>query len=211
MVISGRGLGQVRTVTSRAENTAVVEIDEPLSTALDESSIVTIAPWVGRWLVAGNFFTNGTSVQTYGMTLGAVFVDNDLHNMTKSAQVTPAGICLTSLQYGSGVMANVYFEVLKNTGKFFEGIHIRASEINGTTLTYGFAIRQNRFAAPPPLPYLDNGSGAQITLSSGCTAGVVESNSLEDPYRKGSRAIKVDPGAAVVVRGNHVIETEAQP
>ena len=70
IVIAGTGLGQIRTVTSSTSNNeSYVEVDFPFSTSLDSSSVVTVAPWVGLWLVAGNQFANGTSVQTYGMTL----------------------------------------------------------------------------------------------------------------------------------------------
>ena len=212
VVVSGTGTGQIRTVASNAENTTVVRLNKPLTTPVDPTSVVAIAPWVGRWLVAGNKFANGTSVQTYGITLHAIFADNTLHNMSKSVQVTPAGICLTSLQYGSGVMPNVYFEVTGNTQVYSEGVHLRGSTMNGTImLTYGFAIRNNTHTVPLPVEYLmdHNGegreAGAQISVGDGCKSGVVEWNRLETAVAEGVPAnatIQLVEGTGVVQRQN---------
>ena len=214
VVIAGKGLGQVRTVTSNSENDTVVTINRPLTTQLDETSMVTIAPWVGQWIVAGNTFANGTSVQTFGITLHAIFADNELHNMTRSAQVDPSGICLTSLQYGSGVMPNIFFEITNNNQFYSEGIHLRGNAVNGTTLTYGFSIRGNKHIKPPPLEYLQDTalgleSGSQISVSGGCKSGVVEGNSVDNPYKhegiSNNQTIRVDPMAfGVVQRCNSV-------
>ena len=57
--------------------------------------------------VTGNAFSNGTSVQTYGITLQAIFANNSFENMTRSGQVDPAGLCLTSGGYGTGTMPNM--------------------------------------------------------------------------------------------------------
>jgi hypothetical protein len=55
------GLGQVRTVVGGVADDSFigasplrgVQLDRPLTTALGADSIVTIAPNVGRWIVAG--------------------------------------------------------------------------------------------------------------------------------------------------------------
>eukprot|EP00949_MAST-11_sp_MAST-11-sp1_P001550 g1550.t1 len=157
VVVDGKGLGQIRTITSAASHgETYVIIDSPMTTQLDSTSIITIVPWVGRWIVVGNRFQNGTSVQTYGSTLVAIVADNILSNMTRSAQVNPAGMCFTSLQYGTGIQPNLYVEVTRNTFVYSEGLHLRASMINGTSLTYGFMIRSNLFKHPPPLDYVLN-------------------------------------------------------
>ena len=217
VVVSGKGVGQIRSVVSNAENNTVVRLNKPLTTPVDQTSVVTIAPWVGRWLVVGNNFANGTSVQTYGITLHAIFADNTLHNMSKSVQVTPAGICLTSLQYGTGVMPNMYFEVTGNTQVYSEGVHLRGSIMNGTiTLTYGFAIRNNTHSRPLPVEYLmdHNGegrqAGAQISVGDGCKSGVVEWNRLEPAVMEGIPAnatIQVIEGTGVVRRENELLTT----
>ena len=226
VVVQGAGLGQVRTVVGGSAAAASplrgVQLDRPLTTALGPDSIVTIAPNVGRWIVAGNDFSNGTSVQTYGITLQAVFANNSFENMTRSAQVDPAGLCLTSGGYGTGVMPNMYFEITGNRQRYSEGVHIRCGVVNDTALTYGFAIRGNTFERPPPNDYLgdaqypDSGlgavSGGQITVSSACTAGLIEDNVLEDRRPNASaQAIKIGPGAHTVLsRGNRVVAENAR-
>ena len=218
VVVQGQGLGQVRTVTGAAvdQSKRLVQLDRPLTTPLGPDSVVTIAPNVGRWIVAGNEFSNGTSVQTYGISLQAIFANNSFINMTKSSQVDPAGLCLTSLGYGTGTMPNMYVEITGNHQSFSEGIHMRCNLVNDTALTYGFAIRANLLENPPPSEYfgtaeypdlgLGPDSGGQITVSSTCTAGLVEDNIVQDRRRNSSQAIKVNEEArTVLTRANQVI------
>ena len=219
VVVQGPGLGQIRTVvgdTGAAQPRRGVQLDRPLTTALGEGSVITIAPNVGRWIVAGNAFSNGTSVQTYGISLQAVFSNNSFENMTKSSQVDPAGLCLTSLGYGTGTMPNMYIEIGGNQQRYSEGVHMRCNLVNDTALTYGFAIRGNVHRDPPPNEYFgdaeweDTGlglqSGGQITVSATCTAGLVEGNVLEDRRQNDSQAIKVDGAARTVLsRANRVV------
>ena len=218
VVVDGPGTGQVRTVVGQVRGGNVkrdVLLDRPLTTALGEGSIVTIAPDVGRWIVVGNTFSNGTSVQTYGITLHAIFADNSLHNMTKSAQVDPSGICLTSGGYGTGTMPNMYVEIAGNRQYLSGGVHLRCGQVNGTALTYGFAVRANSFLQPPPLEYFGTArwpdsavgleSGGQITVGPTCTAGLIERNVLQDVRGNISDSVKVDGNARTVVqRDNHV-------
>eukprot|EP01043_Picozoa_sp_COSAG02_P017002 COSAG02_NODE_761_length_17476_cov_195.233067_7_plen_383_part_00 len=217
VVVQGQGLGQIRTVIGAGveHSMRVVQLDRPLSTPLGPDSVITIAPNVGRWIVAGNEFSNGTSVQTYGISLQAIFANNSFVNMTKSSQVDPAGLCLTSLGYGTGTMPNMYIEITGNRQRFSEGIHMRCNLVNDTALTYGFAIRANSLENPPPPEYFGTAeypdlglgpeSGGQITVSATCTAGLVEGNVVEDRRGNGSEAIKVNEDArTVVARDNHV-------
>ena len=64
VVVAGKGLGQIRTLTS-FQKMKQVTIDE-LSLEADEFQCHN-APF-GQWIVAGNTFVGGTSVQTYGIT-----------------------------------------------------------------------------------------------------------------------------------------------
>ena len=120
---------------------------------------------------------------------------------------------LTSLQYGSGVMPNVFFEITNNREYYSEGIHLRGNAVNGTTLTYGFSIRGNKHVNPPPMEYLIDAalgieSGSQISVSRGCKSGLVEGNSLENPYRHqgipDNQTIRVDSMAFAVVQEYNV-------
>ena len=144
--------------------------------------------------------------------------------------MNPAGMCLTSLQYGSGVMPNIFFEVIRNQQFYSEGLHVRGSIINGTTLTYGFVVRENVFSNPPPKGYYFNPvlgqqsgvspspenwvalmivflAGGQITVSAGAKSGVIEDNLMQDNFRQGvnNGTIMVDARDEVVLlRGNAV-------
>ena len=219
VVLNGTGRGQIRTVISKCNATSTIHVDQSFSEPLDDSSLITLVPYVGQWLVAGNHFANGTTVQVFGIGLHVVMADNELHNMTCSGQVKPAGMVTTSTPYGTGIMPNFGVEIRNNYESSSEGIHVQATLFNSSLdLTYGFVMRNNSIANPPPHVYLDNsGPGptlvnnpGQLTVCSGARAGVVEGNRVEKlldaNYSKGYSDINIEEGlAAVVVRGNAVV------
>ena len=58
--------------------------------------------------------------------------------MTRSAQVDPAGLCLTSGGYGTGVMPNMYVEVTGNRQRYSVGT---GKTLGFGTVSYGRAVK----------------------------------------------------------------------
>lgn len=199
------------------------------------ASVISMIPFVGRWVIAGNTFANGTVVQNYGIALQCVMADNHLENMTCSGQVKPAGMHITSLgHYGSATMPNMYMELLRNSQSFSSGLHVGGGYFpwpvtaNTSRLSFGVAVRGNRHVNPPPHEYLDNsavchngganGGGCtvnslpgQLTVSQGVQTILLEHNSLEVRndinYSQGYKTINVGPHPTTVVqRHNLVVE-----
>ena len=150
-VVQGTGAGQLRTVVAARTGSRFVEVDRPFSTALDQTSLVTLCTYIGDAVVAGNHFSNGTAVQYYGSAFHAVIADNVLANMTGS-QTVGGGIHFNSMRYGNGVQPNFAIEVRGNLLSYSDGIAISGGFNQSTwpgnsaperTLTHGFIVRNN--------------------------------------------------------------------
>ena len=77
-ILSGRGAGQYRFVTSNQGREW--KIDQPFVVAPDESSIITIAPFRGHLLVVGNRFEDASWVNMgYGSSMDVICANNALY------------------------------------------------------------------------------------------------------------------------------------
>jgi hypothetical protein len=138
-----------------------------------------VVPFSGRSIIAGNVYTNGTSVDYYGTALELVFADNTLTNMRSrpcphcgdghQLQDPIGGICAHSLIYGSGKnahMPNARVEILGNTLTDTNGITVMAANCGANSsvvqvsprvpyapLTLGFVVRRNLLRRTRPCDF----------------------------------------------------------
>eukprot|EP00041_Stephanoeca_diplocostata_P028036 m.783249 g.783249 ORF g.783249 m.783249 type:complete len:180 (-) comp23294_c0_seq2:725-1264(-) len=80
------GMGQRRLVVGfrvDADNASqtILHLEAPFDAYVGVTSVVAVTGSVGRKIVAGNTFTWGMVVQTFGLALGSVLADNDLVDM----------------------------------------------------------------------------------------------------------------------------------
>ena len=78
VVLGGAGRGQVARVASNAwatDNRSWV-IDAPFAVPLDATSVISIVPFRGDMVIAGNTFTDGGAIQLYAMAIRVVVAEN---------------------------------------------------------------------------------------------------------------------------------------
>jgi hypothetical protein len=177
VVLGGTGAGQIAELASSEDRT--LRLTAELQTTLDTSSELTVVPFSGRSIIAGNVYTNGTSVDYYGTALELVFADNTLTNMRSrpcphcgdghQLQDPIGGICAHSLIYGSGKnahMPNARVEILGNTLTDTNGITVMAANCGANSsvvqvsprvpyapLTLGFVVRRNLLRRTRPCDF----------------------------------------------------------
>jgi hypothetical protein len=89
---AGLGQGQTSRITAAAGGT--FRLAPPLSVALDGTSVIVVAPYVGKVLMVGNVLTNSTVVQIFGSGFDTIYAGNTLEHMFSTSVV-----CVT-LRFG---------------------------------------------------------------------------------------------------------------
>ena len=104
-VLSGRGTGQYRFVTSNAGR--AWQIDRPFDVAPDAASVVSIVPFRGRVLLVGNHFEDAGWVNLgYGTSLDVVCAHNALYRV--------GALLNLGLRDPDGVLPSWYVQYLDN-------------------------------------------------------------------------------------------------
>lgn len=174
VVLGGRGAGDVVGISASKGNE--LQLLKPPAVPLDSTSEITVVPYAGQTILAGNTWINGTSVDYYGVALELIFADNTLINMRsrpcphcgddQQLQDPIGGLCTHSLVYESGhdapSMPNMRVEILGNKLINTNGIVVMAancgmnssvqvtSAVPTAPLTQGFVVRGNTLVRTLP-------------------------------------------------------------
>ena len=65
VVVKGTGEGQVRQVVSKCNGSSTITVDRPFAVELTSSSLFSLVPFIGRWVIAGNLF--GTRARHFSL------------------------------------------------------------------------------------------------------------------------------------------------
>ena len=65
VVVKGTGEGQVRQVVSKCNGSSTITVDRPFAVELTSSSLFSLVPYIGRWVIAGNLF--GTRARRFSL------------------------------------------------------------------------------------------------------------------------------------------------
>jgi len=82
---------------------------------LDETSVITIVPYVGKVLMQGNDVRNTTTVQIFGCGFDSVYAGNRLTHLYSTKTIHPGGLFVFALDYSGGTQPNFNFELISNT------------------------------------------------------------------------------------------------
>ena len=156
-VVTGPAEGLLMQVaSSEGKQLSLTEaLPVPLS---GNTSNVTVIPWEGQTIIAGNSYFNGSTVGFFGAAMNVVVADNTLYDMVRGYAISPGGVNFFSLHYGSGYQPTLEVDISRNDLQRSSGIQVLAVE----DLFYGV-----------PLPK----HGCNITLSRGIA---VRGNTISD-------------------------------
>ena len=163
-VVSGPAAGLLMEVSSSEGKDVLLASALPI--ALSDEDTGTIIPWEGRTVIAGNTYINGSSVGFFGAAMQVVIADNSLFDMVRSYAISPGGINLQSLHYGSGYQPSVYVSVERNDIRRSAGVQFVALE----NFFYGGSAALSKH-------------GCNMTLSRGMVA---RGNTVSDVILNGS-------------------------
>lgn len=111
-VLKGKGRGQARWVVDASESS--VEIDHPWDIPLDATSVVGINHSLRQWLVVGNRFADGNSMQMYGLSHEVVFAENELERVGGSEEASLRFIGFQHVEGLEGTEPSYFCQMLGN-------------------------------------------------------------------------------------------------
>ncbi len=186
-VMSGRGLGQWRTLESSDGKTVV--LSGAFDIAPDQTSVLTIVPLQLHYVFYKNHFSDaGIAIQFFGSGVEHIAAENESHNA--------GGLNVTALNYSRGIQPEMNIQVLRNviSGMSYSNGTPAPSSIQATAASpstiIGLVIRNN-----------DLKDNSTILVKSWNAAGMkgilVEGNRVLN-----SRSVRIDGSVAaeVVVR-----------
>jgi hypothetical protein len=162
-VVSGPAQGLLMQVASSEEKQLSLTEALPVPLSSNDSN-VTVIPWEGQTIIAGNSYINGSTVGFFGAAMNVVVADNSLFDMVRGYAISTGGVNFCSLHYGSGYQPTLEVDISRNDLQRSSGIQVVAVE----NLYYGV-----------PLPR----HGCNVTLSRGIA---VRGNTISDAILNGS-------------------------
>jgi len=115
-VIAGTGTGQCQRITQNINNRTFT-IVKPFAQALDETSMVTILPYLGQFIFTNNHYYDGGAIQTYTQAFDMVFSNNTFERMGGLFAWGRFGTIFTQ-----AYNINLHVQFLRN--HFLEGNHV---------------------------------------------------------------------------------------
>jgi hypothetical protein len=182
-VLHGKGKGQARSVID-CEGTTL-EIDQPWNIPLDETSVIGINHSLRQWLVVGNRFADGSSMQMYGLSHEVLFAENELERVGGSQEASLRFLGFQHVDGPEGTEPSYFCQMLGNrlggsrldSRRFQSGGN--AIELHGgdppkedqrPSLMNASVLRGNQVRSGP----------IQITTNSGATTTRAEDIVIED-------------------------------
>jgi hypothetical protein len=104
-IVSGRGAGQWRELTSSATNVSFITIDRPWDVQPDATSWLTINDMQGRMLIVNNNLSNAPKLQLYFVTHDVVVANN---------QIGHGGVAAGFGIYRGMTAGNVYLSIIRS-------------------------------------------------------------------------------------------------
>ena len=111
-VLSGKGKGQARWVIEGDDTT--VEVDQPWSIPLDETSVIGINHSLRQWLIVGNRFADGSSMQLYGLSYEVVFAENELERVGGAEEASLRFLGFQHVEGPEGTEPSYFCQMLGN-------------------------------------------------------------------------------------------------
>lgn len=201
-VISGKGKGQYRVITSNDEHG--FEVETPWQVPLDTSSKVGISQMRGRYLFIGNKVTDaGVAIQLYGIALEVIA---DSNSSTRAGGFRGYAIPYRASSNQDWAIANqpeMFVQFLNN--EIVDGNTYIRGTMTGSTIGLDSIPPSPDWASPMGLGLIIRGnrldSASQIVVSTKPAKApavedvVIEDNAVEDSARN----IRVDAGAVRVL------------
>ena len=111
-VLKGSGRGQARWVVDATNS--LVEVDRPWTIPLDATSVIGINHSLRQWLVVGNRFADGNSMQMYGLSHEVVFAENELERVGGSEEASLRFIGFQHVEGLEGTEPSYFCQMLGN-------------------------------------------------------------------------------------------------
>ena len=186
IVLQGQGMGQWRQVCGWAGPNATgvlsrtLLLDAPFDVPPSNMSLVSITPYKGRVIVAGNRWQNHSVVQIYGTSESSIVADNELVNMASTYQVHPGGLIVHGEHYASSEQPAHFTEVHGNILRNSSGLWVYgdgSTDFGGST-NYSFSFNA--------WTLLHNNT---LTDSTAIRVGTCDWNRVRDPVCRSSATV----------------------
>jgi parallel beta-helix repeat protein len=150
-VLHGKGKGQARWVIDGNDNS--IEIDHPWTIPLDETSLIGINHSLRQWLIVGNRFADGNSMQLYGLSYEILFAENELERVGGSEEASLRFLGFQHVEGPEGTEPSYFSQMLGNRAS---GLRLDSRRFQSG----GSAIELHGGDSPreAPAPSLMNGS-----------------------------------------------------